>query len=60
MTKTTLFQFLFLSLVVSQAFGQKIKYKDIFGLLNTKRYEEAEPFLKRYLKETDDNPNAFL
>src|SRR5688500_2403743 len=60
MTKITLIQFLFLSLVVYPAVGQKVKYKDIFGLLNTKRYEEAEPFLKRYLKETDDNPNAFL
>lgn len=60
MTKITLIKFLFLSLVVSSAFGQKVKYKDIFGLLNTKRYEEAEPFLKRYLKETNDNPNAFL
>jgi tetratricopeptide (TPR) repeat protein len=60
MTKISLFQFLLLSFIVSTSFGQKIKYKDIFGLLNTKRYEEAEPFLKRYLKETDDNPNAFL
>src|SRR5687767_652689 len=60
MTKIRLIQFLLLSLIASAAFGQKTKYKDIFGLLNTKRYEEAEPFLKRYLKETNDNPNAFL
>jgi hypothetical protein len=60
MTKIKLFQFIFLSLVVISAYGQKVKYKDIFGLLNTKRYEEAEPFLKRYLKETNDNPNAFM
>lgn len=60
MTKITLIQFLLLSLVVSSAMGQKVKYKDIFNLLSTKRYEEAEPFLKRYLKETDDNPNALL
>jgi hypothetical protein len=39
---------------------KKIKYKDIFGLLSTKQYEQAEPFLKTYLKENDDNPNAFL
>src|SRR5688572_12014077 len=60
MTKITLIQFLFLSLVFYPAIGQKVKYKDIFGLLNTKRYEEAEPFLKRYLKETSENPSAFL
>ena len=60
MTKIKLFQFIFLSLVVISAYGQKVKYKDIFALLNTKRYEEAEPFLKRYLKETSDNPNAFM
>src|SRR5687767_14514428 len=40
--------------------AQKVKYKDIFGLLSTKQYESAEPFLKKYLKENDDNPNAFL
>jgi hypothetical protein len=60
MTKIKLFQFIFLSLVAFSAYGQKVKYKDIFGLLNTKRYEEAEPFLKRYLKETNDNPNAYM
>lgn len=60
MTKIYLIQFLFLSLIVFSASGQKVKYKDIFSLLNTKRYEEAEPFLKRYLKETTDNPNALL
>ena len=40
--------------------GQKVKYKDIFVWLSTKQYDEAEPFLKRYLKDNDDNPNAFL
>ncbi|HEX6227300.1 MAG TPA: hypothetical protein VFZ52_22945 [Chryseolinea sp.] len=60
MTKISLIQFFLLSCIISASFGQKVKYKDIFGLLNTKRYEEAEPFLKRYLKETDDNPNAYL
>ncbi len=29
-------------------------------MLSTKRYETAEPFLKAYLKENNDNPNAFL
>src|SRR5688572_29067348 len=39
---------------------KKVKYKDIFALLQVKQYEEAEPFLKAYLKENDDNPNAYL
>lgn len=42
------------------AFAQKVKYKDIFALLSSKQYDQAEPFLKRYLQENDDNPNAFL
>ena len=44
----------------SSSFGQRVKYKDLIELLKAKRFEEAEPFLKRYLKETNDNPNAFL
>jgi hypothetical protein len=61
MTKIGLAQFLFIMLFVSaSAYGQKVKYKDIFALLNTKQYEQAEPFLRKYLKENDDNPNAYL
>lgn len=40
--------------------AQKVKYKDLILLLSAKQYDKAEPFLKRYLKENDDNPNAFL
>ncbi len=40
--------------------AQKIKYKDLFVLLSAKQYADAEPFLKKYLKENDDNPNAYL
>src|SRR5262245_43160146 len=47
-------------LLVEIAHGQSVKYKDIFALLSAKTYEPAEPFLKRYLKEDDDNPNAYL
>lgn len=46
--------------LIFMASGQKIKYKDLFVLLNAKQYKEAEPFLKKYLKETQDNPHAFL
>lgn len=59
MTKIGLIQFLLLFLI-SAAYGQKVKYKDIYALLSTKQFEQAEPFLKSYLKETADNPNAFL
>jgi hypothetical protein len=40
--------------------GQKVKYKDLFLLLSAKEYDKAEPFLKKYLKDNDDNPNAYL
>lgn len=59
MTKIGLIQF-FLLFLISAAYGQKVKYKDIFALLSTKQYEQAEPFLKNYLRENTDNPNAFL
>jgi len=60
MTKLAPIKFFVLFLVVTTAYGQKAKYKDIWALLNTKQYEAAEPFLKNYLKENSDNPNAFL
>ena len=53
------FSLLFIS-TITVTYGQKVKYKDIFALLNSKQYEQAEPFLKRYLRENDDNPNAYL
>ncbi|MDQ2657295.1 MAG: hypothetical protein M3Y60_07725 [Bacteroidota bacterium] len=59
MTKIGVIQFLFLFLI-SAAYGQKVKYKDIYALLSTKQFEQAEPFLKQYLLVTTDNPNAFL
>ncbi|MEO5602646.1 MAG: hypothetical protein ABIR06_17110 [Cyclobacteriaceae bacterium] len=59
MTKVGLIQFILL-FVISSAFGQKVKYKDIYALLSTKQFEQAEPFLKSYLRENQDNPNAFL
>jgi hypothetical protein len=49
-----------LVLTSAAVFGQKIKYKDLFVLLDSKRYDDAEPFLRKYLKENDDNPNAQL
>ncbi|MBA4054016.1 MAG: hypothetical protein C0490_04825 [Marivirga sp.] len=60
MTKPLLLKVFAFVLLLSPAYGQKVKYKDIWGLLNTKQYEAAEPFLKKYLQENIDNPNAFL
>lgn len=42
------------------AYGQKVKYKDLMVLINAKQYDQAEPFLKRYLTEVNDNPSAYL
>lgn len=49
-------------LISSALYAQKLKYKDIFVLLNAKKYEEAEPFLKKYLNEAKDGeqPSAYL
>ncbi|MDH4295048.1 MAG: hypothetical protein OEV74_02120 [Cyclobacteriaceae bacterium] len=61
MTKLASIKFLILFFIVSSACGQKVKYKDIWGLLSTKQYDAAEPFLKKYLQEEkSDNPNALL
>jgi hypothetical protein len=54
------FIFLIFSMLAVPVSGQKLKYKDIYNLLSTKQYEAAEPFLKRYLRETTDNANAYL
>jgi hypothetical protein len=60
MTKVGFIKTLLLILIAASAYGQKVKYKDIYGLLSTKQYEQAEPFLRKYLKENIDNPNAYL
>jgi hypothetical protein len=45
---------------VFTAEGQKVKYKDLFVLLNAKKYNEAEPFLRSFLSDPKnaDEPNA--
>jgi phage anti-repressor protein len=59
MNKIVAFIFI-LSCISVESRAQKVKYKDLIELLKVKQYEKAEPFLRRYLKENDDNPNAFL
>ncbi len=52
--------FLLLCATGTHTLAQKIKYKDLFVLLSAKKYDDAEPFLKSYLKQETDNPNAWL
>src|SRR5258706_5796960 len=54
--------FLSLSLIffAVAALGQKVKYKDLFLLLDNKQYSDGEPFLKKFLKDNPDHPNALL
>ena len=40
------------------SFGQKVKYKELFVLLNAKNYSDAEPYLRFFLLEEPDHPNA--
>ncbi len=60
MRKRLFFTLFILMIAAIGTFGQKIKYKELFVLLSAKDYDNAEPYLKRYLKVTDDNPNAYL
>lgn len=60
MLRLTSTKILILLLFSVSAQAQKLKYKDIYGLLSTKQYEKAEPFLKKYLLTEKENPNAFL
>lgn len=60
MHKRTFLFFVMMLALLPGVMGQKIKYKDLFVLLSAKQYKEAEPFLKKYLKTNDDNPNAYL
>jgi hypothetical protein len=60
MQKRIILPLLVLMLVGPLALGQKIKYKDLFVLLSAKQYAEAEPYLKKFLKDNDDYPSAYL
>ncbi len=54
-----LFSLLFVNAILVNA-QKKVKYKDLIILLNAKQYDQAEPFLKKYIKDNNDNPNAYL
>ncbi len=40
--------------------AQKVKYKDLYILLNARQFDQAEPFLRKYLADEKENPNAHL
>lgn len=48
------------SISVCCAEAQNVKYKDLYFLLDTKKYDDAEPFLRQFLKDSKnvDHPNA--
>ncbi len=54
--------FLLLGTIVTQLFAQKIKYKDLFPLLEAKSYEQGEPQLRTFLsnEKNAEEPNANL
>jgi phage anti-repressor protein len=62
MAKMHLIRIIFLLLLPVLASAQKIKYKEVFNLLNTKQYELAEPFLRKYIEEngTKAEPSSYL
>lgn len=60
MRRSTALEILILLFLTVSTQAQKLKYKDIYGLLSTKQYEAAEPFLKKYIATEKENPNAFL
>jgi len=60
MNRKRIFLLLLIAFLSQAALGQKVKYKDLMVLLNAKQYDQAKPFLKKYLVENDDNPSAYL
>lgn len=60
MHKRIILFFLLLILASPAVRGQKIKYKELFVLLSARQFTDAEPYLKKYLKDNTDNPNAYL
>lgn len=38
--------------------AQKVKYKDLFILLNAENFKDADPFLRKFIIDNPDNPHA--
>ncbi len=60
MIRKVAFLFSLVLVFTGAAYGQKVKYKDLLVLLNAKQYDQAKPFLKKYLADNDDNASAYL
>ena len=56
MKKAIFFLLFFATAAATQA--QNIKYKDLYFLLDTKKYDEAEPFLRRFLADPKNSDHA--
>lgn len=46
--------------LVFNSYSQRIKYKNVFPLLQSKDYKTAEPQLLQFLKDNDDEANAYF
>lgn len=58
MSKNYTLLVLFITGFCFSASAQKIKYKDLFILLNAKNYRQAEPFLREFIAQEPNHPNA--
>lgn len=45
---------------VFNSYSQRVRYKNIFPLLQSKDYISAEPLLLQFLQENDDEANAYF
>lgn len=46
--------------IVFNSSSQRIKYKNVFPLLQSKDYKSAEPLLLKFLEDNDDEANAYF
>jgi len=46
--------------IVSNSYAQRVKYKNVFPLLQSKDYKSAEPLLLQFLDDNDDEANAYF
>lgn len=61
MHKVQIIKVIILLLIPASSFAQKLKYKEIFTLLESRQYEKAEPFLRSYIDENKSpEPSSFL